>query len=47
LAEGIRMVWEWIKENRFHIDIERVPLASIEKAWVRNDLDGKRLVIIP
>jgi hypothetical protein len=29
------------------MDIEKVPLAEIEKAWLRNDLEGKRLVIIP
>jgi NADPH:quinone reductase-like Zn-dependent oxidoreductase len=40
-------VWQWIKEGKFHMDIENVPLADIEKAWQRNDLEGKRLVIIP
>jgi hypothetical protein len=30
-----------------NMDIEKVPLADIEKAWARNDLAGKRLVIIP
>ena len=40
-------VWEWIKEKKFHIEIEKVPLADIENAWQRNDLEGKRLVIIP
>jgi NADPH:quinone reductase-like Zn-dependent oxidoreductase len=47
LPESIKLVWGWIKENRFHIDIEKVPLADIEKAWLRNDLEGKRIVIIP
>jgi NADPH:quinone reductase-like Zn-dependent oxidoreductase len=40
-------VWRWIKENKFHMEIEKVRLADIEKAWQRNDLEGKRLVIIP
>jgi NADPH:quinone reductase-like Zn-dependent oxidoreductase len=44
---AMKQTWEWIKENRFVIDIEKVPLADIEQAWQRNDLAGKRLVIIP
>jgi NADPH:quinone reductase-like Zn-dependent oxidoreductase len=47
LAEEINLVWNWIKENRFYMDIERIPLSDIETAWQRNDLAGKRLVIIP
>ena len=47
ISAGSSQVWEWIKENKLHMDIEKVPLAAIEKAWLRNDLEGKRLVIIP
>ncbi|HEY4195178.1 MAG TPA: zinc-binding alcohol dehydrogenase family protein [Mucilaginibacter sp.] len=47
ISAGSNQVWEWIKENKLHMDIEKVPLADIEKAWERNDLAGKRLVIIP
>jgi NADPH:quinone reductase-like Zn-dependent oxidoreductase len=47
ISAGSNQVWEWIKENKLHMDIEKVPLADIEKAWLRNDLGGKRLVIIP
>ncbi len=47
LPEALKLVWEWIRENRFHIDIEKVPLADIEKAWQRQDLEGKRIVIVP
>jgi NADPH:quinone reductase-like Zn-dependent oxidoreductase len=47
IPEAMKQVWQWIKGNKFHIDIEKVPLADIEKAWLRNDLEGKRLVIIP
>jgi NADPH:quinone reductase-like Zn-dependent oxidoreductase len=46
-AEAMALTWGWIKESRFHIDIEKVPLADIEKAWLRTDLGGKRLVIMP
>ncbi len=47
IAAGSNQVWEWIKEGKLYMDIEKVPLADIEKAWLRNDLEGKRLVIIP
>lgn len=47
ISAGSNQVWEWIKEGKLHMDIEKVPLADIEKAWLRNDLAGKRLVIIP
>jgi hypothetical protein len=47
LGEAMKQTWEWIKENRFNIEIEKAPLADIGKAWQRNDLKGKRIVIIP
>jgi NADPH2:quinone reductase len=47
ISAGSNQVWEWIKENKLQMDIEKVPLADIEKAWLRNDLAGKRLVAIP
>jgi NADPH2:quinone reductase len=47
IAAGSSQIWEWVKESKLQMDIEKVPLADIEKAWLRNDLAGKRLVIIP
>ena len=47
LGEGMAQVWEWVKANKIKMDIEKVSLADIEKAWHRQDLDGKRLVVIP
>jgi NADPH:quinone reductase-like Zn-dependent oxidoreductase len=47
ISAGTNQVWEWIKEEKLQMDIEKVPLAEIEKAWLRNNLEGKRLVIIP
>jgi len=44
---AMNQVWHWIKEEKFSMEIEEVPLAEIENAWQRNDLEGKRLVIIP
>jgi NADPH:quinone reductase-like Zn-dependent oxidoreductase len=47
VQEEIKQVWNWISEGRVSMDIERVPLADIAAAWRRDDLGGKRLVIIP
>jgi hypothetical protein len=47
LSEAMQRTWGWIKQNKFYIDIEKVPLADIEKAWKRNDLAGTRIVIVP
>jgi NADPH2:quinone reductase len=47
IPEATRLVWQWIEENKFHIDIEKIPLADIKTAWLRDDAEGKRFVIIP
>jgi NADPH2:quinone reductase len=47
VQEEIKQVWNWISEGRVFMDIEKVPLADIADAWQRDDLEGKRLVIIP
>ena len=47
LTEEMNHIWNWIKEDQLYMDIERVPLSDIDKAWQRNDLEGKRLVIVP
>jgi hypothetical protein len=40
-------LWALAASGQLHIDTERVPLADVESAWRRNDLPGRRLVIIP
>lgn len=40
-------IWNWIKEDKFYMEIERVPLADVADAWTRDDLRGKRLVVVP
>lgn len=47
LAEESAKIWQWIREGKLQTDIECVPLARIANAWQRNDLAGKRLVIVP
>jgi NADPH2:quinone reductase len=46
VPEALQQVWEWIKEDTLHIDIEEVPLQNIAEAWQRNP-QGKRIVIVP
>lgn len=40
-------MWALAASGQLRIDTERVPLADVESAWQRNDLPGRRLVIIP
>lgn len=47
LAEGTALAWEWIQAGKLTADVEPVPLKEVEKAWLRTDLQGKRLVIVP
>ncbi len=47
LGEEMTRVWNWVREDKFYMEIERVPLAEIATAWQRENLAGKRLVIIP
>ncbi|GGC23438.1 hypothetical protein GCM10011386_14200 [Parapedobacter defluvii] len=43
---AVQQVWDWIRENRLTIDIEKIPLTNISEAWQRKT-EGKRLVIVP
>lgn len=45
--EEMKNIWSRMKEGKFYMEIERVPLSDIAEAWQRNDLEGKRLVIMP
>src|SRR5690625_184392 len=47
MNESTNQVWEWIKDNKLSMDIEKVPLKDIESAWKRTDFKGKRIVIVP
>ena len=47
LQQEMKQVWNWIAEDKLYMEIEKVPLANIAEAWQCNDLDGKRLVIVP
>jgi NADPH:quinone reductase-like Zn-dependent oxidoreductase len=47
IVEAFPQVWALAMDGKLRIKTERVPLADIESAWQRRDLDGQRLVIIP
>jgi NADPH:quinone reductase-like Zn-dependent oxidoreductase len=47
MGEGANQVWDWLKDGKLKMDIERVPLKDIESAWQRTDFQGKRMVVIP
>ncbi len=46
LVEAFKQVMAYAAKGDLQIDTERVPLADIENAWLR-DQPGRRLVIIP
>ncbi len=46
LSEALQRVMTHAANGQLQIDVERVPLADIEKAWQRND-QRSRIVIIP
>ncbi len=47
IFETLPKVWELAIAGKLRIDVERVPLSDIENAWLRQDLHGRRLVVIP
>ncbi len=47
IFETLPKVWELAIAGKLKIDIETVPLSDIENAWQRQDLNGRRLVVIP
>jgi NADPH2:quinone reductase len=47
MAEGAAQVWDWIRTGKLRYELEPVPLRDIESAWARQDVGGKRLVIVP
>jgi NADPH2:quinone reductase len=47
VQEEMKQVWKWIAADKLYMEIEQVPLSDIADAWRRDDLEGKRLVIVP
>jgi len=40
-------VWALAAAGKLRVATEPVPLADVERAWPRRDLDGRRLVVVP
>lgn len=47
IIDAFPQVWALAADGKLQIDVEPVPLADIENAWQRQDLQGRRLVVIP
>jgi NADPH:quinone reductase-like Zn-dependent oxidoreductase len=47
IFEALPKVWELAIAGKLHIDVETVPLSEVEKAWQREDIHGRRLVVVP
>lgn len=46
LVDALQQVMAHAERGELHVDTERVPLAEVENAWMR-EASGRRLVIIP
>jgi NADPH2:quinone reductase len=46
ISAGVQQVWQWIKENKLDMDIEKVSLKDIATAW-QQQTKGKRIVVLP
>lgn len=47
IFETFPQLWALAASGKLRIDTEPVPLGEIESAWQRNDVPGRRLVVIP
>jgi NADPH:quinone reductase-like Zn-dependent oxidoreductase len=47
IFEAFPQMWALATSGKLRIKTEPVALADVEKAWLRRDLDGRRLVILP
>jgi NADPH:quinone reductase-like Zn-dependent oxidoreductase len=47
IFEAFPQVWALAGSGTLRIRTEPAPLADVEKAWQRRDLDGRRLVLVP
>jgi NADPH:quinone reductase-like Zn-dependent oxidoreductase len=47
IFEAFPQVWALASAGKLRITTEPIPLADVERAWQRRDLDGRRLVLVP
>ena len=46
VRDSMKRVWDWLKEDKLRMEVERVPLKDVAEAWMRKT-EGTRLVIVP
>jgi hypothetical protein len=46
IFEAFPHVWALASSGKLRIKTEPTPLADVEQAWQRRDLDGRRLVLV-
>jgi NADPH2:quinone reductase len=47
IFETFPRLWALAADGKLRVDTESVPLAEIESAWQRDDVPGRRLVVVP
>lgn len=47
IFEAFPRMWALALSGKLRIKTEPIPLADVEQAWQRRDLDGRRLVLVP
>jgi len=47
IFDAFPQIWALAASGKLSIDTEQAPLADVETAWQREDLPGRRLVVIP
>lgn len=47
IVDSYNRMMAYASSGKLRVDTERIPLAEIEAAWERQDLHGRRLVVIP
>ena len=47
IFDAFPQVWALAARGKLSVDTEQAPLADVEIAWQREDLPGRRLVVIP
>lgn len=47
MGAAYEQIVAWASDGDLIFNVERVPLSQIATAWIRSDLQGKRLVVVP
>lgn len=47
IFEASPTIWALAAEGKVRITTQAIPLADVERAWQWEDLDGRRMVVVP